>query len=220
MEENTVTKVEMSEQEMAEWKQFQAEKKRKAEEEKRKQDREAYARLVDETIAASIPMLKDVSANISEVKAAVMGQFRSALQLKGEIFGTKDGQRSHTFTNSEGNMRITLGYRHTDDYRDTVEEGIAKVKQAIESLAKDDESRALVEAVLRLLSRDKKGTLKASRVLQLRKLAEDSHNEDFIDGVKIIEESYQPTMSKQFITAEVKDSNNEWRNIPLGMTEA
>ncbi len=219
MDENT-TKVEMSQGEMAEWQAFQEEKKRKAAEEKRKSDREAYAKLVDETIAASIPMLKDVSANISEVKAAVMGQFRSALQLKGEIFGTKDGQRSHTFTNSEGNMRITLGYRHTDDYRDTVEEGIAKVKQAIESLAKDDDSRALVEAVLRLLSRDKKGTLKASRVLQLRKLAEDSHNEDFIDGVKIIEESYQPTMSKQFITAEVKDSNNEWRNIPLGMTEA
>lgn len=219
MDENT-TKVEMSQEEMAEWQAFQQERQRKKDEKKRKSDREAYAKLVDETIAMSIPMLKDVSANISEVKAAVMGQFRSALQLKGEIFGTKDGQRSHTFTNSEGNMRITLGYRHTDDYRDTVEEGIAKVKQAIESLAKDNDSRALVEAVLRLLSRDKKGTIKASRVLQLRKLAEDSHNEDLIDGVKIIEESYQPTMSKQFITAEVKDSNNEWRNIPLGMTEA
>ena len=219
MDENT-TKVEMSEQEMAEWKQFQAEKKRKAEEEKRKQDREAYARLVDETIAASIPMLRDVSANIAEVKAAVTGQFRTAIEMKGDIFGIKDGQRTHTFTNSEGTARITVGYRCIDEYRDTVEEGIAKVKQAIESLAKDDESRALVDAVLRLLSRDKKGTLKASRVLQLRKLAEDSRNEDFIEGVKIIEDAYQPAMSKQFITAEVKDSNNEWRNIPLGMTEA
>ena len=34
-------------------------------------------------------------------------------------------QRSHTFTNSEGDKRITLGVYVTDGYRDTVEDGIA-----------------------------------------------------------------------------------------------
>ena len=73
--------------------------------------------------------------------------------------------------------------------------------------------------VLRLLSRDTKGTLKASRIVQLRKVAEETGDNRFLEGVRIIEESYQPEVSKQFIRAEEKDYNGMWRTIPLGMTE-
>ncbi len=76
--------------------------------------------------------------------------------MKSELFKTKcvDDQRSHTFTNSAGDKRITLGVYVTDGYRDTVEEGISIVKEYIEGLAQDNESRALVSMVLKLLSRD------------------------------------------------------------------
>lgn len=37
---------------------------------------------------------------------------------------------------------------------------------------------------------------------------------------RIIEESYQPTVSKQFIRAEVRNDNGAWKQIPLGMTES
>ena len=74
--------------------------------------------------------------------------------------------------------------------------------------------------VLKLLARDSKGALKASRVLQLRKMAEESGDDRFMEGVKIIEESYQPAVSKQFVRAEVKNDNGAWVAIPLGMTEA
>ena len=92
-----------------------------------------------------------------------------------------------------------------DGYRDTVEDGIAMVKGYIESLAKDDATKALVNAVFQLLSRDGQGNIKASRVAQLRKMAEDSGNEQFLEGVKIIEEAYQPTISKKFIRAQYKN---------------
>lgn len=220
MEQEKKTAVEMTAQEAAEFAAFRAEQERKSAEAKRKADRETYNILVDETIDQAMPVLQSISEGIAKSKASVMDQFKQALAIKGDIYGVKDGQRSHTFTNTEGTRRITLGYHCIDDYRDTVEEGIAMVKEAIESLGKDDESRSLVAAVLRLLSRDQKGTLKASRVLQLRKLAEDSRNQRFIDGVRIIEESYQPTFSKQFIRAEIKGDKNEWKSVPLGMTEA
>ena len=45
-------------------------------------------------------------------------------------------------------------------------------------------------------------------------------DERFIEGVRIINESYQPVVSRQFIRAEVRQENGEWKNIPLGMTEA
>ena len=65
----------------------------------------------------------------------------------------------------------------TDGYRDTVEDGIAIVKEYIESLAKDEKTKALVSMVLRLLARDAKGTLKASRIVQLRKVAMETGDE-------------------------------------------
>ena len=116
-------------------------------------------------------------------------------------------------------MRLTLGVNTIDGYRDTVEDGIAMVKAYIESLAKDETSKALVNAVLRLLSRDQSGNIKASRVLQLRKMAEETGNERFIEGVQIIEESYQPTETKKYIRAEYKNEKGAWVNIPLGMTD-
>ena len=90
----------------------------------------------------------------------------------------------------------------------------------IESLATDEKSKALVSAVLRLLSRDGQGNLKASRVLQLRKMAEDSGDEQFLEGVRIIEESYQPSETRRYIRAQRKDSKTgAWVNIPLGITD-
>ena len=126
----------------------------------------------------------------------------------------------HTFTNSEGDKRITLGVYVTDGYRDTVEDGIAIVKEYIEGLAKDEKTKALVSMVLRLLARDAKGTLKASRIVQLRKVAMETGDDRFIEGVRIIEEAYQPEVSKQFIRAEIKNENGMWKPIPLGMTES
>ena len=68
--------------------------------------------------------------------------------------------------------------------------------------------------------RDAKGTLKASRIVQLRKVAMETGDDRFMEGVRIIEESYQPEVSKQFIRAEIKNENGMWKPIPLGMTES
>ena len=115
---------------------------------------------------------------------------------------------------------MILGQYTTDGYRDTVEDGINIVKEYISSLASDEKTKTLVDMVLRLLAKDQKGTLKASRIVQLRKVANDLGDERFLEGVKIIEESYQPEISKQFIRAEQKDENGAWKPIALGMTES
>ena len=222
MDEIKKTTVEMTEQERAEFEAFQAQKAKKAAEEKAKADREQYKQLVDEEIERSIPVLQSISEQIKDSKQAVLDNFKTILEMKGEIFKTKvkDDQRSHTFTNSEGNKRITLGVYVTDGYRDTVTEGIDMVEDYISGLANDEKTQALVSMVLRLLARDAKGTLKASRIIQLRKIADEMGAEEMLQGVKIIEEAYQPAVSKQFIRAEVKTEGGMWEPIPLGMTES
>lgn len=209
----------MTAQERQEYEAFKVMMARKAAEAKRKSDREAYTALVDETIAAVMPELTNISEAIAQKKTAAAEAFRGALEMKAELFGVKDDQQSHTFTNSEGTMRITIGHYMLDNYRDTVNEGIAMVKTYIESQARDDASRALVKAILRLLSRDEAGNLKASRVLQLQKMAEETGDERFIEGVRIIQESYQPTPSKDYIRAAVRDESGAWVPIPLSMTD-
>lgn len=212
---------EMTAAEAAAFAEFKAKKAKEEEKEFAKKQRDDYRTMVDNQIAETIPLLLSISDGIKETKAQAISAFKTIIDLKTEVLKvTKDDQKSHTFTNSEGDKRITLGVYVTDGYRDTVEDGVSIVKEYIESLASDEKSKSLVGMVLRLLARDVKGTLKASRVLQLRKLAEESNNERFMEGVKIIEESYQPAISKQFIRAEFKNDNGIWENIPLGMTEA
>ena len=213
-------KVEMTAEERKEFEAFKAEREKKRREEERKQQRQEYATLVDEEIATTIPMLREVSEQLKTVKDTIYGNFEAILKMKSEIIPTaRDDQASHTFTNSDGTLRIILGVNCIDGYRDTVEDGVAMVKEYIESQAKDDATKALVNAVLRLLSRDGRGNIKASRVLQLRKMAEDSGDERFLEGVRIIEESYQPTISKKYIRAQYKNDKGAWCYIPLGMTD-
>jgi hypothetical protein len=210
----------MTAEEREQFELFKIEQAKKKAAEKRKANREAYAKLVDEEIDSVLPELRDLSERIRVVKGSVYSSFIEVLKMKSEVMGlTQEGQRSHTFTNSRGDRRITLGTHTIDGYRDTVEDGIAMVQEYIQSLAQDENSRALVKAVLRLLSRDQAGNLKASRVLQLRRMAEESGNERFIEGVKIIEESYQPALTKQYIRAEYKDDKGQWRIVPLSVTD-
>lgn len=213
-------KVEMTAEERAEFEAYKAEKEKKRKEQERKEQRKQYSEMVDDEVTAAIPQLGELSEQIKTVKDTVFGNFDAILKLKADITGVQPGeQNSHTFTTSDGKYRLILGSHTIDTYRDTVEDGIAMVKGYIESLVRDDATKALVNAVLRLLSRDGQGNIKASRVLQLRKMAEDSGDEHFLEGVKIIEESYQPAVSKKYIRAQYKDESGAWRYIPLGMTD-
>lgn len=210
----------MTREELIQYEEFKAAKAKKEAEQKKKQEREEYKTLLDETIGNMMPKLAEASEHIAKTKGEAMKDFKTIIDLKSELFDVKSGQQSHTFTHSNGRQRIMIGQYVTDSYRDTVNEGFAKVRQYIESLVKDDDTKNLVKGIMRLLAKDNQGNLKASRVLQLRKMAEESNNEGFIEGVKIIEESYQPQISKTYIRAEIKNEKEEWVSLPLGMTEA
>lgn len=208
----------------AELKEFEAYKAAKAEQqakEERKKNLDTYNAMIDEQVNETIPELQSVSEQLSMVKKAVFDNFQSLLDMKKDVMKiTKDGQRSHTFTNSDGNFRIILGYHVLDNYKDTVQDGIDMVKEYITSLAESDETKSLVDMVLKLLSKDQKGNLKASRVLQLRQIAEKVKNKKFTEGVEIIMNSYAPTPSKKFIQAFAKNDKDEWEVIPLSLTDA
>ena len=67
METKDKVKVEMTKEQAEAFAAFQAQQKKEAEAKQRKEDRETYAKIVDEEIAAAIPELRALSDRIKAV---------------------------------------------------------------------------------------------------------------------------------------------------------
>lgn len=213
--------VEMTPEQKAEFEAFKEMQARKERAEAKKEQRKQLQEMTDSVMAEAVAELMNCNEQLKTTKQKVMDTFATLMELRKEVneeAGKKE-QDTFMFTNSEGTQRIRIGYNLNDNYLDQVEEGIAKVKAYLESLAKDDQSAELIALVLRLLARDQKGNLKASRVIQLGQLAEKSGNEEFQEGMKIIRESYRPTRSKLFIRCSLKEPEKEWEDLGLGIGE-
>lgn len=195
----------------------QLEAKKKADKARIQADRDAYTELVDETVRDMVKRLQNLSSEMAAVKAEVFAAFDSIIKTKEELFKVKLDRRSDTFTTSDGQMSIQLGYRTLDAYDDTVDAGIAKVKEYLATLAKDDNSAALVDTVMSLLAKNRKGELKASRILELERLATKSGSPEFMDGINTIKNSYKPQKSGQFITVTIKNSEGKDETLPLSI---
>lgn len=218
-EEKTIL---ISAEELAELRAIKAQRDAKA---KKENEIQNYKSLVDQVVHESVVTAQNLSESMTQTKNAVIESFRTVIEMKNELFAgqkmLKDGRYSDSFTNSEGTERIILGYNTLDNYDDTYTAGVALVQSYIESLASDDKSHQLADMVTALLrERSKAGQLRAQNVLRLEKMATDSKNETFIEGMRIIRDAYKPIKTKQFLKVQVKDAEtNEWKPVSLNMTD-
>ncbi len=184
--------------------------------EKKAADRDAYKLLVLEQVPKAADRLLYISEFMRDTKAQIFDMFKDIMTLKYDIYGVKEKQQSHTFSNDL--YSITIGYRVNDSWDDTVTAGVQKVNNFIQSLITDEKTAALVEMVYNMLKKDAKGNLKSNRVLELQNLTAKFNNEEFSDGVKIILESYKPVRSSWFIECEVVTSTGAKESVPLSLS--
>jgi hypothetical protein len=182
-------------------------------------ERKAYKDLVNDTVPALFHELIGVAADLSRIKTLVFGELQALIKMKADVYGKEENTYSHSFTTADG-ITIMIGHRYTDGWDDTASAGIERVNNYIQSMGTDSKSKMLVSAVLRLLSKDTKGNLKASRVLQLKKLAEETGDLGFLDAVNIIHDAYRPVKSREFITCRYKTDAGEAVDLPLDITAA
>lgn len=180
------------------------------------QDRKAYKDLVQTTVPDAVAKLMTVSDSLSMIKSETFAYFKDLLKMKADVYGVTDNQQSHTFSTEK--YGITIGYRVNDGWDDTVSAGIQKVTAYIDSLATDPSSAKLVKTIFRLLKKDAKGNLRASRVLELQKMTDDFHDVNFTDGVNTILQAYKPTRTCWFVEAYFMNEANEKVAIPLSMS--
>ena len=199
-------------------KEFEAEQK--VEQQKLAAERSNYKKLVTESVNELFPVLRDASKKLSEAKKLVTDSLQTLVKMKAELYDKEENQTSHSFTSEDGSITITIGYNVNDGWDDTVNTGIAKVNDYLQSLATDRKGRNLVEGVMKLLAKDGKGNLKASRVLQLKQMADKSEDANFIDAIKIIQDAYRPVRTKDFVRCEYKLETGEKVLLPLNITDA
>lgn len=191
---------------------------KQAEEQQKELDREAYKQLKDETIRSVFDGLKKLSETMLMAKEGTFKVFEQIITMKDDLFNSKSNRQSDTFTTEDGSISIKLGNRMYEGWDDTVEVGVEKVKKYLKTLAKDEESGNLVDTVMRLLSKDRKGNLKANKVLELEQLALKSKNDDFMEAIQIIRAAYRPVPSCQFIEVRYKDEKGNEISLPLSMS--
>ena len=190
----------------------------KAERNRIERERETYKQLVDATVKASVTKLQSLSSEMMRIKQEVFNEFGTVIKLKNELFKVKSGRQTDTFTTSDSRMSLTLGNRVNEGWDDTVEAGIDMVKEYIKTMAKDENSANLVDTVMSLLAKDRKGALKANKVLELEKLAIKSKDARFLEGINIIKAAYRPVPTCQFIQVEMKNEQGNTVNLPLSLS--
>lgn len=181
-------------------------------------ERESYKELVDSTVKSAVKKLRALSNEMMQVKQEVFRDFAELIATKNELFSVKVNRQSDSFTTSDGTMNITLGNRTNEGWDDTVEAGIEKVKEYMSSLATNEETAMLIETIMGLLSKDRKGTLKANKVLELERLAVKSQDAKFLEGIKIIKDAYRPVPTCQFISVRIKDKEGKEQQLPLSLS--
>lgn len=216
MKPNEINLDNLTPEQMAQLKQ-RIDAKEKANKARIQADREAYSELVDETVRNMVERLQKLSKEMAAVKAGVFAAFDTIIKTKEELFKVKLNRKSDTFSTRDGQMSIQLGYRTLDAYDDTVDAGIAMVKEYLATQAKDDNSAALVDTVMSLLAKNRKGDLKASRVLELERLATKSGSPEFMEGINTIKAAYKPAKSGQFISVTIKNDEGKDENLPLSI---
>lgn len=180
-------------------------------------DKTAFKELSNENVPTLFEALKKWSDEGAALKTQIYSELKNLIDLKFKAYGVKTDQMSHTFT-SENGESITIGYNVNAGYDDTVYLGVAKVKEFINSQISDEKTAKLVNQINRLLRPDKKGNLDPKRVLELKQMAADYNNLDFIEGVETIEKAYQPKRSTWYIKASFKNSVGIEQSLPLAIS--
>lgn len=189
----------------------------KAEENARRGNISAYDAIRNETIEELYPKLLEASHRLSAIKTEVFEKTRQLVEMKADLLGRKEVQKSDKFTNSKNTMSITVGYNEVDEWgtganvakeyiNDWLINKVAGVNPIIIKLVED------------LLKANKEGNMSLQKVTILRNSAAGSDEVELTRYIDLMLESYQPKPSSVFIKARHKDVNNQWQELGLSIT--
>ncbi len=172
----------------------------KAEKAKKQDNYNAFKELTAEFIARNINPLLDLHTLNEKAILSLFKDFEPILAIRKDLYGDKP-QDSYTSTLQDGSQSITIGYNVIISFDGTESEGVQKIKNYLGTLASDDDNAKKLSASLNLLLKPngKTGMLKPNVVLQLKVLRDQYNNEDFDEGIEIIEKAQIFNRTTQYV---------------------
>jgi hypothetical protein len=191
--------------------------KKKSQERKLEDDRKAWKELAGETADDLGEMLFESFLAMQSAKQEVYKRADQAIKLKIELYGDKD-QQSHKLSGKK--FKVQLGRNATDGHDDTMASGIAKCEEYVSSLIENEGKREIILVLREALSVDKNGKMDSKQIIKLTKLANEIDNPVFTDGVKIILEAYEKSLTSYFVKLERKNELGGWSKCTLSFSGA
>jgi predicted RND superfamily exporter protein len=189
--------------------------KKRIQELKTEGDRKTWKEMAAEQADTFGDDLFEISETLITAKAKTFSFFSDILKLKIELFGGSE-QKSHTISGKK--YKIQLGRNTIDGHDDTMQSGIEKCEKFLESLIKSEANKEIIIILKGLLKSDRDKKMDSKRILELTKFANELNNPEFLDGVKIIQDAYERSMTSYFVKLESKNEQGAWANIPLSFS--
>ncbi|MCT4614545.1 MAG: hypothetical protein N4A49_06685 [Marinifilaceae bacterium] len=189
--------------------------KREKERYKLDRDRRTWKELASENTDLIGARLYELHYSMMRLKKETYEYLDDIVKMKLDLFGGEN-QKSHKLSGK--NYRIQLGRNKIGGHDDTMYAGVIKCQRYIDSLIKDDLKPELVICLRALLKSDGNMSMDASRILELTRFANELDNNEFADGVRIIQNAYESYLTSYFVKLEYRDELGIWKACSLNFS--
>jgi hypothetical protein len=207
----------LNDEQLAKLQEQLAAKQAKARKEKEKA-KVQYERQRDRSIKQITSRARSLSELLKEFKAVISAEMEAqhvALTEYGEIRSNSKG--GFSITSSCGTMRVTRT-RETEPFWD--ERGtkaVAMLKEFLEETAKKRD-QDLFKILMSFLARNEKGDLEYAKVFSLLQHRNAFDDPRWIEGLNLLEESFQIYLRAYGYEVKVKNPEGKWDQIGLNFT--
>ena len=169
---------------------------------------------------AAIGQLMDAAREASLALARLKSMATSVMDgqhMKLEEYGAlrKNSKGGFNVTNSAGTARVTRRIDSDPKWDERAEKGVELIKEFLADAVKKRDKK-LFEILLSFLERNKKGDLEYAKVLTLMQHRDKYSDERWLEGLRLLEESYSLIRKGFAYYFEVKEKEGDkWQKVEL-----
>lgn len=177
-----------------------------------------YEKDRDKNIHNAVKTAQSLNEKLGNFKA-VISQIMEAQHIALDQYGDLNGNSKGGFSivNSTGDMKVSRTRDTMPQWDERGEKGVVLLHDFLYDTVKKSNQK-MFSLLMRFLAKNEKGDLEYSRVMLLLKERDTYDDPRWIEGIRLIEESYQVHMRGYGYEFFIKDSEGKWSRISLNFT--
>jgi ABC-type Fe3+/spermidine/putrescine transport system ATPase subunit len=206
----TVNYTEEQLEQMLQAKKAEKQQQRQAERQAYEQKRDAFVKRVIGEAVSYHGLLKDFKADLVQS----FEEFEKQLNEYGEI--RKNSKGGFSITSSDGKHRVRRMRATAPEWDERSKKGEALIIEFLQEQITDTKIHKLV---MSFLQRNEKGELEYSRVMNLLNMKADFDDPRWVEGLELMQESYNITLRAFQFEFQVKDDiSGKWQRLEMNFS--